>query len=83
VCQIMCKVTSKNSRIHTPNTAVRSTHTRESVMEPFRVFLSHSTKEGDFVKKFAEELKHEGIDPWLCEWTSSRGTTSSPRLKRD
>jgi len=33
----------------------------------FKVFLSHSTKDGDFVKKLAAELKHEGIDPWLCE----------------
>jgi tetratricopeptide (TPR) repeat protein len=36
-------------------------------MEQFRVFLSHSTKDGEFVKKLAEELDHEKITPWFCE----------------
>jgi tetratricopeptide (TPR) repeat protein len=32
-----------------------------------RVFLSHSTKDGDFVKKLAEEMRMREIIPWLCE----------------
>jgi len=42
-------------------------HPKEPPMAPFTAFLSHSTKDGEFVKKLAEELKHQGIDPWLCE----------------
>jgi tetratricopeptide (TPR) repeat protein len=36
-------------------------------MDAFRVFLSHSTKDGEFVKKLAEEFEREHISPWLCE----------------
>ncbi|MGA2263626.1 MAG: TIR domain-containing protein [Acidobacteriota bacterium] len=36
-------------------------------MESFRVFLSHSTKDGEFVKKLAAEFERELITPWLCE----------------
>lgn len=36
-------------------------------MEPFKVFLSHSTKDKKFVEKLAAALRHEGIEPWLCE----------------
>lgn len=36
-------------------------------MTPFKVFLSHSTKDGEFVQKVAEALRRDGIDPWLCE----------------
>jgi hypothetical protein len=32
-----------------------------------KVFLSHSTKDKQFVEAFAEELKAEKIEPWLCE----------------
>ena len=32
-----------------------------------RVFLSHSTKDGEFAKKLAEELRARKIVPWLCE----------------
>src|SRR5271157_788124 len=31
------------------------------------VFLSHSTKDGDFVEKLAIALDSEGFTPWLCE----------------
>jgi hypothetical protein len=36
-------------------------------MDAFRVFLSHSTKGGQFVKKLAAEFEREHISPWLCE----------------
>lgn len=36
-------------------------------MEPFRVFLSHSTKDGAFIRKLAAEFEREHITPWLCE----------------
>jgi hypothetical protein len=32
-----------------------------------KVFLSHSTKDKQFVEALAEELKAEKIEPWLCE----------------
>src|SRR5271166_643682 len=32
-----------------------------------KVFLSHSTKDKQFVQAFAAELKAEKIEPWLCE----------------
>jgi tetratricopeptide (TPR) repeat protein len=32
-----------------------------------RIFLSHSTKDKQFVQGLADELKAEKIDPWLCE----------------
>jgi tetratricopeptide (TPR) repeat protein len=32
-----------------------------------KVFLSHSTKDKEFVKKLASELQKIEIDPWLCE----------------
>src|SRR5271157_1957835 len=31
------------------------------------VFLSHSTKDGDFVEKLAIALEASGFTPWLCE----------------
>ena len=33
----------------------------------FTVFLSHSTKDKDFVIKLAAELEDASIKPWLCE----------------
>jgi tetratricopeptide (TPR) repeat protein len=36
-------------------------------MESFKVFLSHSTRDAEFVRKLATELEHELISPWLCE----------------
>jgi len=36
-------------------------------MKPFKIFLLHSTKDGDFVKKLAQQLEGEDITPWLCE----------------
>jgi hypothetical protein len=36
-------------------------------MESFRVFLSHSTKDGEFVRRLASEFERELITPWLCE----------------
>lgn len=32
-----------------------------------KVFLSHSTKDKQFVQTLADELKAENIEPWLCE----------------
>ena len=32
-----------------------------------KVFLSHSTKDKQFVQTFADELKAEKIEPWICE----------------
>src|ERR1700737_4515 len=32
-----------------------------------KVFLSHSTKDKQFVQTFAAALKAEKIEPWLCE----------------
>jgi tetratricopeptide (TPR) repeat protein len=32
-----------------------------------KLFLSHSTKDKEFVGKLAAELRANGIDPWLCE----------------
>src|SRR5271165_1043378 len=31
------------------------------------VFLSHSTKDGDFVQRLATALESRGFTPWLCE----------------
>jgi tetratricopeptide (TPR) repeat protein len=36
-------------------------------MESYKVFLSHSTKDSEFVEKLARALKNEGFEPWLCE----------------
>jgi TIR domain len=32
-----------------------------------KVFLSHSTKDHQFVQTFAADLKAEKIEPWICE----------------
>src|SRR5271165_1044608 len=32
-----------------------------------KVFLSHSTKDKQFVQTFADALKAEDIEPWICE----------------
>jgi hypothetical protein len=32
-----------------------------------KVFLSHSTKDKQFVQALADELKREQIEPWFCE----------------
>jgi hypothetical protein len=32
-----------------------------------KLFLSHSTKDKEFVEKLAAELRVNGIEPWLCE----------------
>ena len=32
-----------------------------------RIFLSHSTKDGDFVQRLATALEASGFTPWLCE----------------
>ena len=36
-------------------------------MAAFKVFLSHSTKDKEFVTKLATELENADITPWLCE----------------
>src|SRR5208337_4652327 len=37
------------------------------------VFLSHSTKDGDFVQRLAIALKDAGFTPWLCEVDIDKG----------
>jgi hypothetical protein len=32
-----------------------------------KVFLSHSTKDKEFVGRLATTLESAGIEPWLCE----------------
>ena len=32
-----------------------------------KVFLSHSTKDTQFVQTLAAELRAEKIEPWICE----------------
>jgi hypothetical protein len=32
-----------------------------------KVFLSHSTKDKQFVEALADELEAEKIEPWICE----------------
>jgi hypothetical protein len=32
-----------------------------------KVFLSHSTKDADFVKQLAAAIIGAGSEPWLCE----------------
>src|SRR5262249_11580193 len=32
-----------------------------------KVFLSHSTKDKDFVQRLAAALKSAALEPWLCE----------------
>ena len=34
---------------------------------PMKVFLSHSTKDADFVKQLAAAIIGAGSEPWLCE----------------
>jgi tetratricopeptide (TPR) repeat protein len=34
---------------------------------PMKIFLSHSTKDREFVQSLTDELKTEKIEPWLCE----------------
>src|SRR5262245_13375118 len=38
-----------------------------------KIFLSHSTKDKQFVQTLAHELEAEGIEPWLCEVDIERG----------
>jgi TIR domain len=44
---------------------------RDNLVEPIghrmKIFLSHSTKDKQFVQTLAHELEAEGIEPWLCE----------------
>ena len=44
-----------------------------------RIFLSHSTKDADFVQRLAIALETEGFTPWLCEVDIEKARTSSPR----
>src|SRR5271157_2907606 len=37
------------------------------------IFLSHSTKDGDFVQKLATALEANGFTPWLCEVDIEKG----------
>ena len=37
------------------------------------VFLSHSTKDGDFVQRLATALEANGFTPWLCEVDIEKG----------
>ena len=39
----------------------------QSIAHRMKVFLSHSTKDKQFVQTLAAELEAEKIEPWLCE----------------
>ena len=39
----------------------------QSIGHRMKVFLSHSTKDKQFVQTLASELEAEKIEPWLCE----------------
>ena len=43
-----------------------------------KVFLSHSTKDGDFVKRLALALEDSGFVPWRCEVDVPPGENLSP-----
>jgi hypothetical protein len=47
-----------------------------------KVFLSHSTKDKQFVKALAVELENEKIKPWLCEIDVSSAIISLPIRRR-
>jgi len=50
-------------------------------MEAFKVFLSHSTKDKEFVEKLAAAPRHEGIEPWLCEMDMIPGDNFVARIE--
>src|SRR5208337_2086568 len=47
--------------------------TRRETEGPMRIFLSHSTKDADFVEKLALALGDAGFTPWLCEVDIDKG----------
>jgi tetratricopeptide (TPR) repeat protein len=54
--------------------------TRRETEGPMRIFLSHSTKDGDFVKKLAIALEANGFTPWLCEVDIEKGANFVARI---
>ncbi len=47
-----------------------------------KVFLSHSTKDKEFVQKLAQQLQAVGIEPWLCEVDVSLGDDFVEAIER-
>ena len=45
------------------------------------MFLSHSTKDGEFVQRLASALKQEEIEPWLCEVDVRSGDNFVARIE--
>ncbi|MCL2041490.1 MAG: toll/interleukin-1 receptor domain-containing protein [Bacteroidales bacterium] len=39
----------------------------------YDVFISHSSKDKEFVRKLAKDLQRNGIEVWLDEWTLKIG----------
>jgi hypothetical protein len=50
-----------------PFNAINSDNLAQRTCYRMKVFLSHSTKDKQFVQNLADELKREQIEPWLCE----------------
>jgi hypothetical protein len=46
-----------------------------------KVFLSHSTKDKQFVQTLAAELEAEKIEPWLCEVDIELGDNFVARIE--
>ena len=46
------------------------------------VFLSHSTKDADFVKTLAARMTAEGFTPWLCEVDIEPGANFVAKIKK-
>ncbi len=47
-----------------------------------RVFLSHSSKDKEAVRRLAEDLKRAGIDVWLDEWEIKVGDRITQKIQK-
>ncbi len=47
-----------------------------------RVFLSHSSKDNEAVRRLAEDLKRAGIDGWLDEWEIKVGDRITQKIQK-
>jgi TIR domain len=50
-----------------PFLAIHSDNLAQRIAYRMKVFLSHSTKDKQFVQTLAAELETEKIEPWICE----------------
>ena len=46
-----------------------------------KVFLSHSTKDKEFVQRLADALKVAGFEPWLCEVDIDHGDSFVAKIE--